>query len=65
MKYIKKIQKAINGYKLYLLGVAGIIGVLVAWADPAGTVGNWEALQGIWAILLGMAGRSAIGKISA
>jgi len=63
IKWFKKIQTAIDGYKLYILGVAGILGILVAWADPAVAMGNWEAIQGIWAILLGMAGRSAISKI--
>ena len=57
----KRIQEFIDGYKVYILGVAGILGIVVAWAS--GTMPIWEAIQAIWVILLGMAGRSAVKKI--
>ena len=63
MEWIKKVHNVINGYKVYLVGIACIIGLAVAWADPAGAVGNWEFIQGVWAIILTMAGRSALKKV--
>ena len=58
--WIKKIQTAIDGYKIYILGVSAILGIIVAWAE--GAMGNWEAIQSIWAALVAMGFRSAIGK---
>jgi len=55
-----KIQKFIDGYKVYILGVSAILGILVAWAGN--TMGSWEALQAIWAALIAMGFRSAISK---
>ena len=62
-EFIKKIQKFIDGYKVYILGITGIIGIIVTWAGGGMTL--WEALQAIWAILVGMGFRSAIGKTPA
>lgn len=60
MRWFKKIQKFIDGYKVYLLGIAGILGIVVSWAT--GAMSLWDATQSIWAILIGMAGRSALSK---
>ena len=57
---IKKIQKFIDGYKVYILGLAGILGIVVSWATGAMTM--MEAIKAIWAILVGMGFRSAVGK---
>lgn len=62
-KWIKKIQDLINGYKVYILGISGILGILVAWSNGGMTLA--EAIKAIWAILVGMGFRSAIGKTPA
>lgn len=60
MDTLSKIREAISGKKTYLLGLAAIATVLVAWS--AGDIDNITAIQSLFAAIGGMTIRAAVSK---
>lgn len=58
---LNSIRSALSGKKVYLLLVAGVLGIVQQWAS--GELTDMQALQAVWALGLGGAFRSALGKI--
>jgi len=57
---LAKIRAAIDGKKMYLLMVSGIVGAIASWSN--GQLGDMEAIMAIWAALGFGAAKSAIAK---
>jgi len=60
MDWLKKIMKAIDGKKIYLLSIAGMLTLTVTFAS--GGIGLVEYAKAMFTLLMAMAGKSAVAK---
>jgi len=60
-KMLEGLKSKMDGYKVYIASVAGILGAIASW--QAGAITAEKAIEVIWIAIIAMSGRNAISKL--